>query len=301
MSARFNKILFYSSVGVPDMTARIVFRITVVALLVYSAVTQKCPASGRSESSIIGWMLRGHVYDTLLAELPFTCVFKCRQDNRCQSFNWVISLLTCEFNNRTKEARPEDFIPNPERSYYPRDLKRVPLGSIQELPAETCDEIKRSEGHAVSKKYWFSTVKSGTSVMAYCNMKTNDIDECSVSHSVCDINANCSNTRGSYYCTCKAGYTGDGKTCQDTDECSASPSVCDVNANCSNTRGSYYCTCKTGFTGDGKNCQDECSACPSVCDINANCSNTRGSYSCTCKAGFTGNGKNCQGRRKYFS
>ena len=106
------------------MTARIVFRISIVALLLYLAVTQKCPASGRSESSIIGWMLRGHVYDTLLAELPFTCVFKCREDNRCQSFNWVISLLTCEFNNRTKEARPEDFIPNSDRSYYPRDLKR---------------------------------------------------------------------------------------------------------------------------------------------------------------------------------
>ena len=41
-----------------------------------------------------------------------------------------------------------------------------------------------------------------------------DTDECSASPSVCDINANCSNTRGSYYCTCKAGYTGDGKTCQ---------------------------------------------------------------------------------------
>ena len=49
----------------------------------------------------------------------------------------------------------------------------LPLGSIQELPAETCEEIKRSEGHAVSGKYWFSTVKSGTSVLAYCNMKTN--------------------------------------------------------------------------------------------------------------------------------
>ena len=41
-----------------------------------------------------------------------------------------------------------------------------------------------------------------------------DIDECSTSPSVCDMNANCSNTRGSYHCTCKAGYTGDGKTCQ---------------------------------------------------------------------------------------
>ncbi|CAH3018812.1 unnamed protein product [Porites evermanni] len=199
---------------VPDMTARIVLRMSVVVFLLYNAVTQKCPASGRFESSIIGWMLRGHVYDTLVAELPFTCVFKCREDNRCQSFNWVISLLTCEFNNRTKEARPEDFIPNSERSYYPRDLKRVPLGSIQELPAETCEEIKRSEGHAVSGKYWFSTIKSDTSVLAYCNMETSDIDECSASSPVCDINANCFNTRGSFYCTCKEGFTGDGKTCQ---------------------------------------------------------------------------------------
>ena len=108
------------------MTARIAFRISIVALLLYLAVTQKCPASGRSESSIFGWMLRGHVYDTLLAELPFACVFKCR----CQGFNWVISLLTCEFNNRTKEARPEDFIPNPDRSYYPRDLKRTPYNGL---------------------------------------------------------------------------------------------------------------------------------------------------------------------------
>ena len=41
-----------------------------------------------------------------------------------------------------------------------------------------------------------------------------DIDECGASTPVCDINANCSNTRGSYICTCRAGYTGDGKTCQ---------------------------------------------------------------------------------------
>ncbi|CAH3173155.1 unnamed protein product, partial [Porites evermanni] len=236
------------------MTARIVFRTFVLALLLYSAVTTKCPAGGRSEKSILGWMLRGHVYDTLLAERPFTCVVQCREDNRCQSINWVISLLMCEFNNRTKEARPEDFIPNQDRSYYRRDLQRVPLGSIQELPAETCDEIKRSEGHAVSGKYWFSTIKSGTSVLAYCNMDTNDIDECGGSSPVCDINATCSNTRGSYICTCRAGYTGDGKTCQDIDECSASPPVCDVNANCSNTRGSYICTCKAGYNGDGKTC-----------------------------------------------
>ena len=35
-----------------------------------------------------------------------------------------------------------------------------------------------------------------------------DIDECSASPSVCDINAICSNTRGSYHCICQAGYSG---------------------------------------------------------------------------------------------
>ena len=48
----------------------------------------------------------------------------------------------------------------------------VPLGSIPELPAETCKEIKASEGQAVSKKYWLSTIKPGISVLAHCDMNT---------------------------------------------------------------------------------------------------------------------------------
>ena len=40
-----------------------------------------------------------------------------------------------------------------------------------------------------------------------------DIDECSTNSHSCDVNAMCSNTVGSYACACKAGFTGDGKTC----------------------------------------------------------------------------------------
>ena len=40
-----------------------------------------------------------------------------------------------------------------------------------------------------------------------------DLDECTSSPPVCDLNADCTNTRGSYLCTCKAGFSGDGKTC----------------------------------------------------------------------------------------
>lgn len=40
-----------------------------------------------------------------------------------------------------------------------------------------------------------------------------DIDECIASAGVCDVNANCQNSLGSYLCSCKVGYSGDGKTC----------------------------------------------------------------------------------------
>ncbi len=43
-----------------------------------------------------------------------------------------------------------------------------------------------------------------------------DIDECAEKLDVCDSNAECSDTDGSYTCACNAGYTGDGLTCQQT-------------------------------------------------------------------------------------
>ena len=40
-----------------------------------------------------------------------------------------------------------------------------------------------------------------------------DMDECTNGTHTCDINAVCNNTRGSYYCTCKDGFYGDGINC----------------------------------------------------------------------------------------
>lgn len=40
-----------------------------------------------------------------------------------------------------------------------------------------------------------------------------DIDECGADEFVCDVNANCSNTDGSYNCICKPGFTGNGTSC----------------------------------------------------------------------------------------
>ncbi len=40
-----------------------------------------------------------------------------------------------------------------------------------------------------------------------------DIDECSIGIDNCDVNAQCSNTPGSFTCLCKPGYTGVGFNC----------------------------------------------------------------------------------------
>lgn len=43
-----------------------------------------------------------------------------------------------------------------------------------------------------------------------------DIDECVKEKDNCHVDANCTNTEGSFYCTCHTGYYGDGVMCDGT-------------------------------------------------------------------------------------
>lgn len=43
---------------------------------------------------------------------------------------------------------------------------------------------------------------------------TPDVDECAAESSECDVNAECVNVPGSFNCTCKAGFTGNGTMCK---------------------------------------------------------------------------------------
>ena len=40
-----------------------------------------------------------------------------------------------------------------------------------------------------------------------------DINECTTGGHNCDVYAECANTDGSFTCTCKTGYSGDGDKC----------------------------------------------------------------------------------------
>lgn len=158
------------------------------------------------DNSVYGYMLRGNIFKTLQTALPFECSQACEGDVRCQSFNYVISKNTCELNDRTKKARPADFLPSSERYYYEKSKNRAALGSIPELPAKNCREIKLSEGEqTVSGKYWYYNPWTDTATFAYCDMKTEDVDECEYDLYYCEANSYCSNTVGSYICTSDRG------------------------------------------------------------------------------------------------
>ena len=42
---------------------------------------------------------------------------------------------------------------------------------------------------------------------------SSDINECTIGTDNCDVHAVCTNTVGSFICTCRSGYDGDGITC----------------------------------------------------------------------------------------
>lgn len=76
-----------------------------------------------------------------------------------------------------------------------------------------------------------------------------DVDECK-SSTACGARALCTNTEGSYVCSCGPEYTGDARSaegCQDLDECALLERPCGSHAICENAAPGYNCICPQGF------------------------------------------------------
>lgn len=73
-----------------------------------------------------------------------------------------------------------------------------------------------------------------------------DIDECATHPALCE-HGTCTNTFGSFVCTCGNGWqlAADELKCDDIDEC-ADTSVCGPGV-CRNLPGSYVCLCPEGY------------------------------------------------------
>lgn len=118
---------------------------------------------------------------------------------------------------------------------------------------------------------------------------------------ICHDDANCTNTKGSYYCGCLVGYSGDGVICEGGmlfwhfialfyfTFLVWQPPYVNVSYLCSDWF-SDIDECSPG------NISDEYKHLAHNCHADANCTNTKGSFYCTCKTGFSGDGVTCVGK-----
>lgn len=136
-----------------------------------SLVTAHAENQCRTEVNMPGVALRGFVFKNMTVTAPSRCDAKCLGEITCQSYNYHMEKNICELNNRTKEARPENLRSNTSWFYIRRLIERVPLGSIPELAASSCQEVKASEGpDIISTKYWLDPNESGKPFLFYCDM-----------------------------------------------------------------------------------------------------------------------------------
>lgn len=92
----------------------------IVCQMLCAAEAQSC----RNEYSASGMTLKGHAFNKTKATNWPKCVQACNDDVICQSVNYVVSEGMCELNNRTKKARPDDFVPGKGRAYMTRLSQR---------------------------------------------------------------------------------------------------------------------------------------------------------------------------------
>ena len=80
----------------------------------------------------------------------------------------------------------------------------------------------------------------------YATGTCTDVDECLLNP--CGQNAVCTNSRGSFSCTCEEGYGSNGRSCVDIDECDIETDDCSKeHGTCENKVGSFVCGCERGW------------------------------------------------------
>ena len=141
---------------------------------------------------------------------------------------------------------------------------------------------------------------SAKRLLTYPNSTCLNEDECVTNSHNCDQVATCTDTIGSFTCTCPASFPGNGTVCASVcgDGVRGGVEQCD-DGNADTGDGCESCVILPGW-----NCSqytvpevcrdlDECSANVDNCHASATCHNTQGSFTCVCDANWFGEGTQC--------
>ena len=110
--------------------------------------------------------------------------------------------------------------------YLPRNLGRIDPSTLHDLPIlHKPGALQDLEGSIAGTLqeilYCYHNCKTCAFLLRnfirlFSPLCFLDINECDDGRNDCHVNANCTNILGSFNCTCKAGYTGDGLKCSGT-------------------------------------------------------------------------------------
>ncbi|XP_078345658.1 uncharacterized protein LOC144631143 [Oculina patagonica] len=147
--------------------------------------------------------LEHHVLQSTSVDNNDQCELKCYLENSCLSYNLGMlhsgEKLLCELSDSDHNQHPGDLVSKNGFSYHPTAKL---CGGFSCPRASSCVPDQQGNLRCICPTHWPE--------IENCERES---DECSSGTHDCSADAYCSNTLGSFTCTCNTGFVGDGKTC----------------------------------------------------------------------------------------
>ncbi|XP_068736854.1 protein kinase C-binding protein NELL1-like isoform X2 [Montipora capricornis] len=141
--------------------------------------------------------LVNHTIKTVEVQDMDHCEWMCYKEPDCVSVNFEIGTQQCDLNNATHRNHGAELEDKDGFLYH---------GADSACETDPCQNGGVCQSGYTDKGYRCVCPTGFTS-----DQCEKDVDECSEEKHNCSREANCTNIEGSYHCTCKEGFFGDGQ------------------------------------------------------------------------------------------
>ncbi|BFZ06350.1 hypothetical protein BsWGS_09389 [Bradybaena similaris] len=220
------------------------------------------------ENSSFTWNVSADLTELRMLSYPKGLKFYATSDNLSAEYAPTINLCLCEQASQCRKYPTNDWAANDNVNLMLCDCGDRAEGMFCEIPVDVCTNCYNiTSCNATKLTDYCAPCPSGYGGDGkYCA----DKDECSDNKGGCE--EFCTNTAGSFECSCKPSYTVNGTRCIDIDECLEDENICqDVLKICTNQKGGYSCSCYPTFVG-----KDKCIKAPYTYVGEAELANTAG-------------------------